>query len=129
MTNYLVVSSRRVFVSMAAEEAEEAGVAPESKMHPHVMIRPLSLGAAEAISAEETPQRQTITMLCFGISKLGGDWDLYPSTINAIWPPLADEDGLEARQAAVRSLLPQDVARIGAEIGRWLQLPEGEAGN
>ena len=129
MTNYLVVSSRRVFVSMAAEEAEEAGVAPESKMHPHVMIRPLSLGAAEAISAEETPQRQTITMLCFGISKLGGDWDLYPTTIKADWPALDDEDGLEGRQAVVRALLPQDVARIGGEIGKWLKIEEAEVGN
>tara|TARA_R100000655_G_scaffold6827_5_gene19180 strand:- start:2421 stop:2810 length:390 start_codon:yes stop_codon:yes gene_type:complete len=129
MTNYLVVSSRRVFVSMAAEEAEEAGVAPESKMHPHVMIRPLSLGAAEAISAEETPQRQTITMLCFGISKLGGDWDLYPTTIKTDWPALDDEDGLEGRQAVVRALLPQDVARIGGEIGKWLKIEEAEVGN
>ena len=129
MTNYLVVSSRRVFVSMAAEEAEEAGVAPESKMHPHVMIRPLSLGAAEAISAEETPQRQTITMLCFGIAKLGGDWDLYPTPIKTDWPALDDEDGLEGRQAVVRALLPQDVARIGGEIGKWLKIEEAEVGN
>ena len=129
MTNYLVVSSRRVFVSMAAEEAEEAGVAPESKMHPHVMIRPLSLGAAEAISAEETPQRQTITMFCFGIAKLGGDWDLYPTTIKTDWPALDDEDGLEGRQAVVRALLPQDVARIGGEIGKWLKIEEAEVGN
>ena len=114
---------------MAAEEAEEAGVAPESKMHPHVMIRPLSLGAAEAISAEETPQRQTITMLCFGISKLAGDWDLYPTPIKADWPALDDEDGLEGRQAVVRALLPQDVARIGGEIGKWLKIEEAEVGN
>ncbi|HCT45366.1 MAG TPA: hypothetical protein DF699_09150 [Phycisphaerales bacterium] len=38
MTNYLVVSSRRVFVSMAAEEAEEAVTpAPEPDVSPWVL--------------------------------------------------------------------------------------------
>jgi len=124
MTNYLVSSYQKVYVSMSADLSVEAGVKPESKLHPHVVIAPLTLGGAEAVALEETAQAQTIALLCVGIARFGGDWSLYPSPINSVWPPLDDLDG---RKAIVRSMLTSDVTRIGEEIGKGLTLTEDES--
>jgi hypothetical protein len=123
MTNYLVTSLRKVFVSMDAARSEESGVLPETKLHPHVVISPLTLGGAEAVSLEDTAQKQTVTLLCVGIARFGGDWSLYPAAVNSVWPDFEDLDG---RKAIIRSLLTTDVTRIGEEIGRDMALTADE---
>ena len=124
MTNYLVTSLRKVYVSMDAARSEEAGVLPETKLHPHVVISPLTLGGAEAVSLEDTAQKQTVTLLCVGIARLGGDWSLYPVPVNSIWPEFEDLDG---RKAIIRSLLTTDVTRIGEQIGEDMSLSKDES--
>ena len=122
MTNYLVASHRKIYASMDGARAEEAGVSPETKHHPHVVIGPLSFGGADAVQACEGSSAQTLALLIHGIVGIGGDWSLYPLTIKADWPEIATAEDLETRKALVRRLLMSDIKRIGEALGQGMTL-------
>ena len=124
--SYLVKSQYRIYVSMDAARAEEAGVTPETKHHPHVVIGPLSFGGAQAVQEETTSSGQTLSLLVHGIQKLGGDWSLYPLPVSGEWPYLVTVEDLEKRQAFVKGLTMQDIKRIGESLGSDLSLGDEE---
>ena len=126
--SYLVKSQYRIYVSMDAARAEESGVNPETKHHPHVVIGPLSFGGAQAVQEETTSTGQTLALLVHGIVSLGGDWSLYPLRVSGQWPELQTVEDIEARRGFVKSLTMSDIKRIGEALGSDLTLGD-EAGN
>lgn len=128
MSQYLIKSHRRIYVSMDGARAEEAGVSPETKHHPHVTVGPLSFGGAQAVQEETSSTGQTLALLVYGIVSIGGDWSLYPLELDASWPKIQTADDVEARQAMIKALTMGDIKRIGESLGQDLTLGD-EAGN
>ncbi len=128
MSQYLIKSHRRIYVSMDGARAEEAGVSPETKHHPHVTVGPLSFGGAQAVQDETNSTGQTLALLVHGIVSIGGDWSLYPLEVSARWPKIETKDDVEARRALVNGLTMADIKRIGETLGQDLTLGD-EAGN
>jgi len=126
--SYLVKSHRRIYVSMDSRRAAEAGVKPESKHHPHVVIGPLSFGGAQAVQEETTSTGQTMALLVWGILSLGGDWSLYPLEVKGHWPSIDGLDQITARQETIKALTMTDIKRIGESLGSEMALGD-EAGN
>jgi len=113
---------------MDGARSEEAGVVPESKHHPHVVIGPLSFGGAQAVHGQTDSAEQTITLLAYGIVRLDGDWSLYPLPVVPRWPEIKSTEDLDARRILIRSLMMVDIQRIGEELGEDLTLGD-ESGN
>ena len=113
---------------MDGARAEEAGVSPETKHHPHVTVGPLSFGGAQAVQEETSSTGQTLALLVYGIVSIGGDWSLYPLELDASWPKIQTADDVEARQAMIKALTMGDIKRIGESLGQDLTLGD-EAGN
>jgi len=111
---------------MDALRSEEAGVVPESKHHPHVVIGPLSFGGAQAVHGQEESAEQTITLLAYGVVRIEGDWSLYPLPVTPRWPEIQSDGDLEARRSLIRSLMMIDIQRIGEELSKDLTLGDEE---
>ena len=126
MTNYLVASHRKIYASMDGARAEEAGVSPETKHHPHVVIGPLTFGGADAIHAAEGSSDMTLSLIVYGVVSIGGDWTLYPLQIKPEWPPIQTPEDIETRRDFIRSLLMADVKRICGVLNEDLTLGDEE---
>jgi hypothetical protein len=128
LSQYLIKSHRRIYVSMDGARAEEAGVSPETKHHPHVTVGPLSFGGAQAVQDETSSTGQTLALLVHGIVSIGGDWSLYPLEVSGSWPKIASADDLEERRGLINALTMADIKRIGESLGQDLTLGD-ESGN
>jgi len=126
MSKYLIASHKRIYLSMDGARSEEAGVKPETKHHPHVVIGPLSFGGAQAVQARESGTAQTLALLVHGIVSLGGDWTLYPLEVAGQWPKIESPDDIETREAFIKALTMQDIKRVGEALGQDLTLGDEE---
>lgn len=130
MSKYLIQAHEKIYLSMTAEAALEAGIQPESKHHPHVEIGPLSLGGAHACQDDSSSAADKgVLLLVHGIVAVGGDFSVYPLPITAQWPDLTGADELETRKQFVSGLMWQDANRIAEHLQHSMSLTGEQEGN